>query len=278
MTNVQERVPTAAVALPANAARNAPNQAAIGTSRGAMVRSSDMIRRIAPSYLGIPVDPPPFNGIVQQLLNIIQQLLSALGLGGLFGGFGSYGGYGNTYFQSASGASAGDPHLSFNGTTGAGANEQSHFDSMAGHNDLLDSDSFAGGYRISTSVTQPNANGVTRNQQATITTGFDETQVSLDNAGNAAIEQNGQTIVLANGQSYNLGNGEVVTRNSDGSVVVSDDNGMGGTISTTLRDNGQGVDVSAQAANVELGGDLVSQSTMQPPPPGRPIFQPMEQR
>jgi hypothetical protein len=267
MTNVQERVPTAAIAVPAGMPQNTLNQPAIGAPHAAMLRSSDTIRRIPPRFIGMPIDSPPVggigygNGIVAQLLNIIQQLLSALGFGGIFGGSGGYG-FGQqglqTYFQNANGASAGDPHLSFNGTTAAGASSQSHFDSMTGHSDLLDSDSFAGGHQIATSVTQPNANGVTYNRQATISTGFGETQVSLDNSGNAFIEQNGQSFTLGNGQSYNLGNGETVTRGADGSVVVTDTNGMGGQITTRLRENGQGVDVNTQASNVDLGGDLVN--------------------
>ena len=66
-------------------------------------------------------------------------------------------------------------------------------------------------------------------------------------------------ISLANGQSYDLGNGETVTRNANGSLAVTDNNGMGGTITTTLSENGQGVDVTAQANNVDLGGDLLNQ-------------------
>jgi hypothetical protein len=130
---------------------------------------------------------------------------------------------------------------------------------MNSHADLLDSDSFAGGYQISTNVTQPGANGVTFNQSATITTGFGSTQVSLDKNGTATIQENGQSIALANGQSYDLGNGETVSRNGDGSVVVTDNNGIGGTITTTLSENGQGVNVNAQAGNVDLGGDLLHQ-------------------
>jgi len=293
MTNVQERVPTAALALSTGASQNMLNTSAGGTSRAAMVRSSDLIRRIGPQYAGTPIDSPPGGGggagygggIVQQLLGIIQQLLSALGFGGMFGGLGGFSGNGNTaqgpetYFQNANGASVGDPHLSFDGTTSSGVNDQSHFDSMVGQSDLLDSDSFTGGYQISTNVTQPAVNGVTYNQQATITTGYGGTEVSLDNSGNAFIEQNGQMIALGNGQSYNLGDGETVMRNTDGSLVVSDNDGMGGTITTTLRDNGQGVDVSAQADNVDLGGDLVNQSSPAPVPGpvGGPVFQPWQQ-
>lgn len=277
MTNVQERGVTGTIALASPAPQQSINQAAIGTSSAAMLRSPDSIRRLSPqsmlSHSPLPVVGGGIgggaNGIIQQLLNIIQQLLSAMGLGSL-GGFGagnSWGGpQGNEqYFQSANGSSAGDPHLSFNGTTSGGTSDSTKFDSMTGHNDLLDSDSFAGGYQISTSVTQPAANGVTYNQQATISTNFGNAQVSLDNNGNASVLLNGQTISLANGQSYDLGNGEVVTRNANGSVAVTDNNGMGGSITTTLSRNGQGVDVNTQASNVDLGGDLLNQ------PPGQTV-------
>jgi hypothetical protein len=278
MTNVQERGPSGTIAITA-ATQQPATQAAIGTSTGAMLQPSDTIRRLfqqpqqqqSSLYTTGPLQPGGGNSIIQQLLNIIQQLLSALGLGGLGGGLGSIFGNGNSwnapqgneqYFQSATGSSVGDPHLSFNGTTGAGGNDTTKFDSMSGHSDLLDSDSFAGGYQISTGVTQPGANGVTYNQQATIATNFGNTQVCLDKNGNATIVQNGQTITLANGQSYDLGNGETVKRNADGSVVVNDSNGMGGNITTTLSVNGQGVNVNTQASNVDLGGDLLN-------PPGQ---------
>lgn len=264
MTNVQERA-VRGTALGTAASQQPRSGTAAGTPGAAMLRSADGIRRLSPQSLNMAQDlltlPPSIIGggfgggmtsIIQQLLNMIRQLLSALGMGGQPQSD-------EQYFQSADGSSVGDPHLSFNGTNGLGGNESTHFDSMSGHTDLLDSDSFAGGYQISTSVTQPGANGVTYNQQATISTDFGNTQVSLDKNGNATIAQNGHTISLANGRSYNLGNGELVTRNANGSVCVTDDNGMGGTITTTLSANGHGVNVNAQAQNVDLGGDLLGQ-------------------
>lgn len=279
MTNVHERPLTGAITLAQPAPQNDLNKAALGTARPAMLRGGDFIRRTGPQYR-IPVDVPPgggpypggmqggLGGIVSQLLGIIQQLMSMLGLGGGNPLFGNPQGP-EQYFQSANGASTGDPHLSFNGN---------HFDSMTSHSDLLDSDSFTGGFQISTSVTQPGSNGVTFNQQATVSSGFGQTQVSLDKSGNATIVQNGQTMSLANGQSVDLGDGEIVTRNADGSLIINDDNGMGGTISTTLSENGQGVDVNTQANNIDLGGDLVNQS---PPhmlqPMAQPAMRPLEQ-
>jgi hypothetical protein len=259
MTYVQERAVAGALAVASPPAQQSASQA-IGTSRAPMLRVPDSIRRVLPQPVnGMPVIGGGTNSIIQQLLGIIQQLLSALGLAG-FGGNILNGAQGNEqFFQNASGASVGDPHLSFNGTTSNGAADSTRFDNMNSHGDLLDSDSFSGGYQISTNVTQPGANGVTFNQSATITTGFGGTRVSLDKNGNATIVQNGQSIALVNGQSYDLGDGETVARDGNGSVVVTDNNGMGGTITTTLSENGQGVNVNAQASNVDLGGDLLHQ-------------------
>ncbi len=187
------------------------------------------------------------NALLSQIMNLLQQLLSAIG------------GQGNTaqpFFSSAQGSSTGDPHLAFDGTTAAGT-QQSRFDSMNDQPDLLDSDSFRGGFQIGTSVTPPGANGVTWNRQAAVTTGFGRTQVSLDNQGHAQVLRNGKSLSLAAGQSMQLGRGETVSRNADGSLVISDDNGSGGQITTTLRGSGQGVDVSVDASAVTLGGDLV---------------------
>lgn len=275
MTNVQERAASTGIALAQQTQQQHYNQAALGTSRSAMLQRGDAIRRAGPQQW-LPVDVPPGQGIIgpplgilSQLVSIIQQLLSMLGMGGMFGSlFGNASQMPGTYFQNASASSTGDPHLSFNGTDGSGATRQARFDSMTGHGDLLDSDSFAGGYQISTSVTQPGANGVTYNQQATISTGFGSTQISLDKNGNATVMQNGQTLSLADGQSYDLGSGQMVTRNANGTVVVRDDNGMGGSVTTTLSANGSGVDVSTQAANVDLGGDLLNQRPL-------PVMQPM---
>ena len=58
-----------------------------------------------------------------------------------------------------------------------------------------------------------------------------------------------------------------MTRNANGSVIVRDDNGLGGTITTTLSENGKGVDVNVQSSNVDLGGDLLEPPQLS----GRPL-------
>lgn len=194
------------------------------------------------------------SGILSQLAGIISQLLSMLGLS-----------FGNaqaanqpqTYFSNATASSTGDPHLAFQGTAANGASQQTRFDSMVNHRDLLESSSFAGGYRVATKVTKPDARGVTYNREATVSTGFGQTQIELDNQGNASIRENGQTRAIAKGQNIDLGNGERVARNADGSLQIVDANGMGGSITTLLTQNGSGVDVSVQSQNVDLGGDLL---------------------
>jgi len=164
-------------------------------------------------------------------------------------------------FGSASASSWGDPHETFNGTTSGGQNVAGAWDSMCAHPDLLDSDSFAGGYRIATQVTQPNAQGVTLNQSATITTDSGNTVVSMNASGQCQISSYGRNVTLAPGQSAQLGRGESVTLNTDGSLTVSDTNAQGGSIVTTLQTNGSGgVDVKTQASNVDLGGYLVTRS------------------
>lgn len=216
--------------------------------------------------------PGGLSGMLSQLMGMLQQLLGLFGLG-------------NTasqpmqppqpssdqYFNAATGSSTGDPHLSFSGTDQSGTQQQAHYDDMTSQSDLLDSDSFDGGYQISTQVTQPNANGVTYNQSATVTTGYGGTQVTLDNAGNATILQNGQSTALADGQSMNLVSGETVTRNADGSLSITDQSAAGGSVTTSLSENGNGVDVNVQAQNVDLGGSLVDQAQPQGPQPPAPL-------
>ena len=152
------------------------------------------------------------------------------------------------YFTNANGGSNGDPHLSFNGAT---------WDNMGSQPDLLHSDSFPGGYQLSTQTTPPSANGVTFNQSATVATNYGQNSITLDRNGNATISQNGYSFQLPVGESMDLENGTFVQRNQDGSLVITSNNGEGGQITTTMKQNGSGVDVNTTANNVDLGGALV---------------------
>lgn len=183
----------------------------------------------------------PLIGSLGQLLSRLSQQLGA----------GSSAAPGEQYYGNATGSSTGDPHLAFQG---GGTNAT--WDSMSSHGDLLDSDSFRGGYRLSTQTTAPDANGVTYNGSATVTTQDGRTAVSLDNAGNATISRDGRSYALADGERYDLGSGETVSRAADGSVEVDERNRNGGSIATTLSENGRGVDARVAATNVRLGGDL----------------------
>lgn len=218
------------------------------------------IDRIAPSLLDPlqqnPAASPllngiPFGSLVQQLLAAFERLLSTIG--SLSGNASA-----EPVYANATASSTGDPHLAFDATNANGQRANARYDSMSSHDDLLHSRSFAGGYRVSTAVTAPQQNGVTYNQSATVTTDFGDTSVTLDKSGTATIVSHGQQLSIAGGQSIDLGNGETVTRNADGSLAVDDRSRRGGSIVTTLRSNGQGVDVNVQAHDVALGGDLAS--------------------
>ncbi|HEV2261729.1 MAG TPA: hypothetical protein VGR69_05515 [Candidatus Rubrimentiphilum sp.] len=200
-----------------------------------------------PGFGGNSLDSGGLNGILAQLSSLLQQLMAALS-GGL-----------QNFFTNAQGSSTGDPHLAFNGTTANGT-QQSRFDSMTDHWDLLDSNSVRGGFRLSTDVTQPNKDGVTYNRWASVATNDGRTQVSLDNRGNAQVCRNGNVSAISAGQSIQLGPNEKVTRNADGSLVIAETAQGGATITTTFTRNGSGVDVSVDASKVELGGDLVRHS------------------
>lgn len=250
MTNVHERLPGAIPPL-SNAVPPAESAPAVIGGLASAGGSDDRISRLMRP--GSPADVRS-GGVIQQLLGIIRQLIAMLG----FGGASLAQNAPQTYFQNADASSAGDPHLAFSGTNLSGSTQQAHFDSMTGHADLLDSGSFQGGYRISTAVTQPGANGVTYNERATIATNYGRTRISLDKDGDAYAVKNGHRFSLAPNRTYDLGNGESVLRNADGSLEVRDRNVEGGSIVTTLSLNGQGVDVRAHAQDVELGGDLLS--------------------
>jgi len=164
-------------------------------------------------------------------------------------------------FQNVDVSSTGDPHIAETGTqTGPGGQHavDVRWDSMTSHNDLVHSNQIDGGYRVSTAVTQPDANGVTSNQSATIHTNFDQDSVTMNRDGSYSIFDNGQAVQLGKGESADLSGGETVTANQDGSLAVNASNGNGGTIATTLRSTGAGVDVTTHAHEIALGGDAIT--------------------
>jgi hypothetical protein len=197
----------------------------------------------------------PLMGMLQQLMQMLQSLMgygcnAPYGPGGCppYGNIGAPPGGNERFFQNASGSSDGDPHLSFNGA---------RWNNMSSQPDLLNSDSFDGGFRISTQVTPPNAKGVTWNQSATVALNNGATTIGMTDSGQASITSYGQSLSIAPGQTMALGNGESVTYEENGSLRISAQNGSGGNIETTLTPEGKGVNVDVTAHDVDLGGTLV---------------------
>ncbi len=197
----------------------------------------------------------PLGGLIAQFMNLMGQFMN------MFSGAGASA---ENFYNDATASSTGDPHLAFSGTQPGGQMQTAHVDSMTSHQDLVDSDSVLGGYRVSTAVSAPNTNGVTVNQSATITTNYGGTQVTLDRNGAARIVQDGQPVTIAAGQTLDLGNGQTVTQSADGTLSVISVTGQGGTLNTTLKVNGAGVDVATSAHDADLGGDILNPQT-----PGR---------
>lgn len=204
--------------------------------------ASDSVARYQPPWFsgGEPGPGSSVLGEIGEILQELMQLLQRLAQGIPQGG-------NEQFFRSATASSSGDPHLSFNAN---------HWDDMASQPNLLDSNSFPGGYRISTQVTPPDRNGVTYNESATVSTNYGRNCVSLDKSGSASVVCNGQAMPVAQGQTLTLGDGETVSRTATGLEIVST-NETGGRLTTTLVANGSGVDVQSSASNVDLGGALV---------------------
>ncbi len=179
-------------------------------------------------------------------------------------------GSGEQFFTSAHAGSVGDPHDSFDGTTSAGQKIDNRWNDMGAEQDLLCSDSFTGGYRVSTQVTTANKDGVTHNSSATIATNNGKTTVTVNADGTTQIVSNGKSYSLTSTAPVDLGNGETVARDADGGVVVTMTNAGGGKIVTTLTAHDGGVNVRASAENVDLGGYLVDQNPSPTPSPGFP--------
>ncbi len=204
-------------------------------------------------------------GILTGLVNLLQQLVSSFlsqnhvqppqqqqrctGAGS-----------GQPRFENLDVSSTGDPHLAATGTREGPGGERAvdaHWDSMSSQNDLVHSTQIDGGYRVSTTVTQPGTNGASWNQSATVHANFDQDAVTLNRDGSFAIFDNGSEVRLGKGESAVLSGGETVSENQDGSLIVSARSATGGTIATTLRVNGNGVDVTTHAHEIAVGGEAV---------------------
>lgn len=146
---------------------------------------------------------------------------------------------------------------------------------MASQPDLLNSDSFAGGFQISTQATPPNAKGVTWNQSATVALNNGATTVEMNDKGEPSITSYGQHISIARGQTLQLGNGESVTYEENGSLRVCAQNDSGGRIDTTLTPHGDGVNVDVTAHDVDLGGALVNGFERRGDPDPQPLSGPI---
>jgi hypothetical protein len=167
-------------------------------------------------------------------------------------------GQNQTEFTNFQASSVGDPHDSFSGAGSSGQAVSSHWDSMQSHHDLLDSSSFADGFRVSSSVTSPQSNGTTMNGTVDIHTNNGRDDIRYSANGNVGVEQDGSWETLAAGSSLVLGDGTKVVDNAQNQLTVSKSNSSGGSISTTLTSNGQGgVDMQASGQNVQVGGYLV---------------------
>lgn len=204
-------------------------------------------------------------GLIQSLIGTIQQLLSSLLTGNGTSDWTPWSGNEPSQrFQNVDIGSTGDPHISETGTLRTRNGQQTvdqHYDSMSSHDDLVETRDVAGGYRVSTTVTQPGANGVTYNQSATVHADFGQDTITMNKDGSFAISDHGAAVALTKGQSVGLSGGEVVTENQDGSLTVNAANARGGSISTTLRSTGSGVDVTTHAHDIALGGDVVNHET-----------------
>ncbi|MBV8198159.1 MAG: hypothetical protein JO263_08485 [Candidatus Eremiobacteraeota bacterium] len=228
---------------------------------GTAAAAGDNVTRFVPPWFnqGAGASPQsvftPLLGMLQQLMQMLSSLVGygcngSPGYGGSPGnGLGCQPYGGQQYFQNATGSSEGDPHLSFKGE---------HWNNMGTQPNLLNSNSIAGGFRISTQATAPNDKGVTWNRSATVTLNNGATTVSLNRAGQPEISSYGREISIAPGQTVQLGDGESVTRGQNGSLQILAQNCDGGSIQTTLSANGRGVNVDVSAHNVDLGGTLVN--------------------
>ncbi|MEA2721275.1 MAG: hypothetical protein QOJ39_3139, partial [Candidatus Eremiobacteraeota bacterium] len=218
---------------------------------------------------GFDGTPGSMSGLLSGLVNVLQQLLGALFNQNTNSNVNPSAnvnqgavqtplpGGPQQRFENVDVSSTGDPHIAETGSrTGPGGNRavDDRWDSMASHDDLVHSNQIEGGYRVSTAVTQPGANGVTFNQSATVHANFDQDAVTMNRDGSFAIYDDGAELQLGNGESATLSGGERVTVNQDGSLAVNASGANGASIMTTLRSTGAGVDVTTHGNDILLGG------------------------
>jgi hypothetical protein len=229
------------------------------------------------------------NSMLGQIVSLLQQLVGSIGgsLGGASTGTPPmmplqqpYGpGFGQQHYDEGDGqqpgtatfsnatlSSTGDPHLALTGTeqnaNGSTTQINSHYDDMNSQRDLLSTRDFGAALRVSTTATQPNANGVTYNATATASMNHGRDRVTMGQGGSVSVVSNGTTIALGAGGSVTLSGGEVVSENANGAVSIAEQNARGEALTTTFSYNGSGVDINANASgSVTLGGSLVRHAT-----------------
>jgi hypothetical protein len=169
---------------------------------------------------------------------------------------------GSATFQNVSLASVGDPHLSVSGTEqnadGSTVGVNSKFDSMTGHADLFSTRDFGDGFHVSTSVTQPSANGITQNASATASMNGGRESVTMSNTGAVSITDHGKAVALSVGQSLRLSGGQTVSEAANGAVSITESSFSENLTTTFTNNGGGGVDVTAQGQNVTLSGALIT--------------------
>jgi len=253
---------TAGAASPADAG-GTPASAPSSAQGGGTFAVNDGVRTAYPAALGdaagMPAGAGGFLGLMQGMLAKISDMIASLG-----GGGSALGGNGadpaERSLASFTGSSTGDPHEALDATLSGGGSLAGKWDSMTSHRHFAQSDSFDGGYDVSTKVGAPDAHGVTTNTSATVALANGGTNVTMNRDGSYAVSRNGQALTLAAGEAVQLGGGASALLNGDGSLTVAAQNSAGGTLSTTMRSTGGGVDVSMSGSKVDLGGYLIDRT------------------
>jgi hypothetical protein len=166
-------------------------------------------------------------------------------------------GHREEHFGKVTASSKGDPH-----ETLESGKVDDHWNNMASHGDLLDSNSFGtDGLTISSQATAPNAKHVTRNQSVTVSMDGGQASVTVKD-GSYSVTSGKKDVKLKVGQTVNLGHGDSVTleSNKPGAerLKVTQSNGKGAKLDETLEAHNGGVNLSATGSDVNLGGYLVT--------------------
>jgi len=127
-------------------------------------------------------------------------------------------------------------------------------DDLTTNDDVVHSDEFRGGFRVSTAAAQPGADGGTSPTSATVHMNYDRDRITMSSDGWFAVVDGGkedpELSQIGPDEGATLSGDEVINVNRDGSLGISAGNLRGLATLTLLKGTGTSVDVTIEAGKL----------------------------